>query len=250
MAAEHAEHGPLDQFLVSPLYELPAFYGIDTSITNSALFMLLAVCVATMLFVVAMRKRATIPGRAQSLAEITYQFVEGIVEENVGHEGKKYFAFIFTLFLFILFVNLLGLIPGSFAPTSHIIITFGMGAFVFVAVMLIAIIKKGPIGFIKHFVPAGVPIWMAPLMLPIEMVSYLARPISLSIRLMANVAAGHTLIHVFAGFVVPLGLFGFLPIAFLTFMTGLEVFVSILQAYIFTLLSCMYLGEALHDDHH
>lgn len=249
MAAEHTEHGPLHQFIVSPLYELPEFYGINTSITNSALFMLLAVFVTTVLFVVAMRKRATIPGRAQSMAEITYQFVQGILEENVGHESKKYFPFIFTLFLFILALNLLGMLPYSFAPTSHIIVTFGLGATVFVMITLIALIKKGPIGFIKHFIPEGLPFFIVPLMLVIEMVSYLSRPFSLGIRLAANIAAGHTLMKVIAAFVFPLGLFGVLPIAFLMFMTGLEIFVSILQAYVFTLLSCMYLGEALSDHH-
>lgn len=249
MAAEHAPHGPLDQFSVAPIYELPALFGIDASITNSALFMLLAVLLTVVLFLVAMRKRATVPGRAQSLAEITYQFVEGIVDENVGHDGKKYFPFIFTLFLFILSVNLLGLVPYSFAPTSHIIVTFGMGAFVFLGITLIALVKKGPIGFFKHFIPEGLPLVMAPLMLVIELVSYLSRPFSLGIRLAANIAAGHTLMKVIAAFVFPLGLFGVLPIAFLMFMTGLEIFVAILQAYVFTLLSCMYLGEALSDHH-
>ncbi len=249
MAAEHAEHGPLDQFLVSPIYELPELFGINVSVTNSALFMLLAVFVTTVLFVVAMRKRATIPGRAQSMAEVTYQFVEGILEENVGHESKKYFPFIFTLFLFILAMNLLGMIPYSFAPSSQIVVTFGLGAMVFVVITLIALIKKGPVGFIKHFVPEGLPAFIVPLTLAIELISYLSRPFSLGIRLAANIAAGHTLMKVIAAFVFPLGLFGVLPIAFLVFMTGLEIFVSILQAYVFTLLSCMYLGEALSDHH-
>lgn len=244
-----AEHSPLEQFTVSPIVRLPEVFGIDTSITNSALFMLLAVIIATIFFIIALRNRATIPGRAQSLAEVMYQFVDGIVEENTGHDGKKYFPFIFTLFLFILFVNLLGLVPTSFTPTSHIIVTLGMGAFVFLGITLIAIVKKGPIGFLKHFIPDGLPIVIAPLMLVIELVSYLSRPFSLGIRLAANMAAGHTLIHVIATFVAPLALFGILPIAFLMFMTGLEIFVAILQAYVFTLLSCMYLGEALSDHH-
>ncbi len=247
--ADNAHHGPLDQFAVSPIIQLPRTLGIDTSITNSALFMMLSVLVAVAFFAIALRKRATIPGRTQSLAEVMYQFVQGIVEENTGHEGKKYFPFIFTLFLFILFMNLLGLVPKSFAPTSHIIITFGMGAFVFLGITLIALFKKGPIGFFKHFIPEGLPLVMAPLMLVIELISYLSRPLSLGIRLAANIAAGHTLIHVIAGFVAPLALFGFLPIAFLVFMTGLEIFVAILQAYVFTLLSCMYLGESLSDHH-
>lgn len=249
MAADNAHHGPLDQFAVSPIVELPKILGIDTSITNSALFMLLAVALTVIVFVLALRKRTTIPGRAQSMAEITYQFVHGIVEENAGKEGLKYFPFIFTLFLFVLFVNFIGLVPKSFAPTSQIIVTFGMGAFVFLCITLIAFVKQGPVGFFKHFVPPGLPVFIIPLMFLIELVSYLSRPFSLGIRLAANMTAGHTLIHVIAGFVAPLALFGFLPVAFLVFMTGFEFFVAILQAYVFTMLCCMYLGEALADHH-
>jgi F-type H+-transporting ATPase subunit a len=243
-------HNPLEQFTVSPLLKLPSVYGIDATLTNSALFMLLSVVAITLFYMIAMRKRAQVPGRLQSIAEIFYQFVHGIVEENTGHTGMKYFPFILSLFLFILFMNLLGLIPFAFTPTSHVIVTFGMGAFVFIAITLIGIIKKGPIGFFKHFIPEGLPLVLIPVLLLIELVSYMARPFSLAIRLMANMAAGHTLMQVIGGFVVPLGLFGVLPIAFLVFMTGLEFFVAMLQAYIFTLLSCMYLGEALADDHH
>ena len=249
MTAEAAEHSPLDQFAIEPIVRLPQWFGIDTSLTNSGLFMLVAVAIAAVFFVVALRHRATVPGRMQSLAEVLYQFVEGIVEENTGHAGKKYFPFIFTLFLFILFVNLTGQLPHSFAPTSHIIVTFGMGAFVFLGITVIGIIKQGPIGFFKHFVPEGLPLFLAPLMLLIEMVSYLSRPFSLGIRLAANIAAGHTLMHVIAGFVAPLALLGVLPMLFLVFMTGLEFFVAILQAYVFTLLSCMYLGETLAEHH-
>ncbi len=248
MSAE-AHHSPLDQFAVSPVFPLPKMFGIDTSVTNSSVVMLLAVLVIGLFFTFALRKRATVPGRTQSLAEIIYQFVHGIVEENTGHAGQKYFPFVFTLFLFILFVNFLGLIPTSFAPTSHIIVTFGMGAFVFLGITLIGLIKQGPVGFFKHFIPEGLPIFIIPLMLVIELVSYLSRPFSLGIRLAANIAAGHTLMHVMAAFVAPLGLFGIMPVAFLVFMNGLEFFVAILQAYVFTLLACMYLGEALAEQH-
>ncbi|MES2983843.1 MAG: F0F1 ATP synthase subunit A [Pseudomonadota bacterium] len=251
--ADTAHHGPLDQFAVSPIIELPRALGIDTSITNSALFMLLAVAATVVLFVFAMRKRATIPGRMQSLAEISYQFVHGIVGENAGKDGMKYFPLMFTLFLFIMFVNVIGLLPMSFAPTSQIIVTIGLGAFMFLAIVVIGIVKQGPVKFLKHFMPPGLPLWIAPLVLVIEIVSYLSRPLSLGIRLAANMTAGHTLIHVMAGFVAPLALFGFLPIVFLVFMTGFEFFVAILQAYVFTMLCSMYLGEALADhdhDHH
>ncbi len=244
-----AGHGPLEQFTVSPIVQLPTFLGVDTSLTNSALFMLLAVLAAVVLFAWAVRRRATIPGRAQSLAEITYQFVHGIVEENAGKEGLKYFPILFTLFLFVLFVNFIGMVPKSFAPTSQIIVTLGLGAFLFIGITFIAFIKQGPVGFFKHFIPAGLPLWIAPVVFLIELVSYLSRPFSLGIRLAANMTAGHTLIHVIAAFVAPLALFGILPLAFLVFMTGFEFFVAILQAYVFTMLCCMYLGEALADHH-
>lgn len=247
--AQNAPHGPLDQFAVSPIIQLPTVFGIDTSITNSALFMVLGVLVTILLFVFATRRRATIPGRMQSLAEVTYQFVHGIVEENAGKAGLKYFPFIFSLFLFVLFVNFIGMVPKSFAPTSQIIVTLGMGAFVFICITIIAFVKQGPVGFFKHFVPPGLPLWIAPIMFLIEMVSYLSRPFSLGIRLAANMMAGHTLIHVIAAFVAPLALFGILPIAFLVFMTGFEFFIAILQAYVFTMLCCMYLGEAIEEHH-
>lgn len=247
--AANAHHGPLDQFAVNPIVQLPTVFGIDTSITNSALFMLLAVLGAVLIFAFALRRRTVIPGRMQSMAEITYQFVHGIVEENAGKAGLKYFPLMFTLFLFVLFVNFIGMIPKSFAPTSQIIVTLGMGAFMFVIIMVVAFIKQGPVGFFKHFVPEGLPLWIAPVVFLIEMVSYLSRPFSLGIRLAANMTAGHTLIHVIAAFVAPLAIFGILPVAFLVFMTGFEFFVAILQAYVFTMLCCMYLGEALAEHH-
>ena len=244
-----AVHSPLEQFTVSPLVQLPHVFGIDTSITNSALFMILSVLVIALFFSIALRKRAIVPGRTQSLAEIIYQFAYGIVDENAGHDGKKYFPFILTLFLFILFVTLLGLLPYSFAPTSHIIVTFGMAAVVFTGVTLIAFFKKGPIGFFKAFIPEGLPIVVVPVIFLIELISFLSRPISLSIRLAANMVAGHTLIKVIAGFVFSLGIFGVLPLAFVVLLNGIEFFVCILQAYVFTLLTSIYLGEALSDHH-
>jgi F-type H+-transporting ATPase subunit a len=248
MAADN--HSPLAQFEVKPLYELPNFYGIDTSITNSALFMMLSVLVVFFFFTIAMRKRAMVPGRLQGFAEVIYQFAHGIVVENAGREGLKFFPFIFTLFLFILTINLLGMLPYSFTPTSHIIVTLGLGAIVFTFVVIVGLIRQGPIGFFKHFLPDGIPIFILPLLFVIEMVSFLSRPFSLGIRLAANIAAGHTLMKVMAAFVLPMGVFGVLPMAFLVFTTGLEIFVAILQAYVFALLSCLYLGEALAEHHH
>lgn len=240
---------PLHQFQITPVYPLPEFMGVDMSITNSAMWMLISVGVCFMFFALAMRKKAVVPGRMQSLAEMIYQFADGILDENAGHNAKKFFPFILTLFLFILFMNLCGMLPYSFTPTSHIIVTFGMALFVFAAITLIAIIKQGPIGFVKHFFPEGVPLLILPLVALIEIVSYFARPFSLAIRLAANMGAGHTLMKVIAAFVLPLGVFGIAPMAFLVFMTGFEIFVAILQAYVFTMLACIYLGEALADHH-
>lgn len=250
MAAEHAEHGPLDQFTVAPMFELPTVAGVNLSLTNSGFVMIAVVFATILLFTYAMRARAVVPGRMQSLAELTYQFVHTIVDENAGHAGMRYFPFFFSLFLFIFMVNFAGLIPYSFAPTAQISTTFAMGAVVFIGITIIGFIHKGPIGFFKHFLPSGLPVFILPLIFFIELISYCSRPFSLAIRLAANMTAGHTLMHVIAGFVAPLMIGGVLPIAFLVFMMGFESFVSFLQAYVFTMLSCMYLGEALADDHH
>lgn len=240
---------PLHQFQVHPVYQLPEVFGVDMSITNSSMWMLISVGVCFLFFALALRKRQIVPGRFQSLGEVIYQFADGILEENAGHGGHKFFPFIFTLFLFILFMNLCGMLPYSFTPTSHIIVTFGMSFVVFIGITLVAIVKQGPIGFFKHFIPEGLPIVIAPLVFAIELVSYLSRPFSLAIRLAANMTAGHTLMKVIAGFVFALGVFGVAPMLFLVFMTGFEIFVAILQAYVFTLLACMYLGEALAEHH-
>ena len=240
---------PLAQFEVSPIFALPRLAGIDMSLTNSSAMMLVSVLVATLFFAIGMRKKAVVPGRLQSLTELTYQFVGGIVDENAGHAARKYFPFILTLFLLILFMNLLGMVPYSFTPTSHIIVTFGMSATVFLGVTMVAIIAQGPVGFFKHFIPEGMPIVLIPIILVIELVSYLARPFSLAIRLAANMIAGHTLLKVIAGFVLPLGIFGIAPLLFSTVMVGFEIFIAILQAYVFALLSTIYLSEALAEHH-
>lgn len=245
-----AAHGPLDQFAVSPVLGLPTLLGHDLSLTNNAITMLVVVAAIIGLFLMAMRNRAMVPGRGQSMAEIVYQFVHTVVEENAGHKGLKYFPFFFALFLFIFIGNLVGLVPHSFAPTAQISVTFAMSVVVFLGVTVIGFINKGPIGFFAHFLPPGVPVPLLPLIFLIELISYCSRPFSLSIRLAANMTAGHTLIQVIAGFVAPLALMGIAPLLFLIFMFGFESFVAFLQAYVFTILSCMYLGEALHDDHH
>jgi len=177
-----AHHSPLAQFEVKTVLELPQMFGIDMSITNSAMWMLLAVAGVAVFFALAMRKKAVIPGRLQSLGEVMYEFVDEIVEENAGTPAKKYFSFIFSLFLFILFMNLFGMLPYSFTPTSHIIVTFAMGGVVFLGVTLIGFLKQGPVGFFKHFIPEGLPILIVPLVFAIELVSYLSRPFFLALH--------------------------------------------------------------------
>lgn len=246
------KHTPLDQFKIKQLSEFN-LAGYDLSFTNSSLFMLLAVLSIGLFFGFGMRSRALVPGRMQSLAEMGYEFVAGIAKENIGKAGRKYFPFIFTLFIFILFCNLLGIIPYSFTATSHIIVTFSLAMLVFLTVLGVGFANHG-IGFFKLFVPSGLPGWMIPIMIPIELVSFLARPISLSIRLAAAMTAGHILLKVFAGFIVMLASVGvagqiagiLLPLPVLVILIGLEIFVAFLQAYIFALLTSIYLNEAIH----
>jgi len=207
--------------------------------------MVIVITAVTLFLVLGMRKRAMVPGRWQSMAELSYEFIAGLIRENVGHEGRAYFPFVFTLFMFILFANIIGLIPYSFTVTSHIIVTFALAAVVFLGVTVIAILKHG-VKFFGFFLPPGAPIYLAPLMVPIEVLSYLARPVTLALRLFANMMAGHTLLKVIAGFVVLLGLFGIAPLAVLVALFLLELIVAILQAYVFAILTCIYLHDALH----
>lgn len=235
---------PLEQFEIHILKPIDVG-GINASFTNASLFMAIAVVAVTAFLVLGMRRAAVIPGRWQSMAEILYEFVAGMIRDNAGHGAKAYFPFIFTLFMFILFANLIGLIPGSFAVTSHIIVTFALAAVVFLGVTLIAIAKHR-LKFFSYFLPPDTPLYMAPLLVPIEVISYLARPVTLALRLFANMMAGHTMLHVFAGFVVLLGLFGIAPLAVIIALYVLELLVALLQAYVFAILTCLYLHDALH----
>ena len=210
--------------------------------------MVLAVGITILFMVLGMRGRALVPGRWQSLVELSYQFIAATVRDNVGSKGKPYFPIIFTLFMFVLMCNLLGMVPYAFTATSHIIVTFALAMFVFVGVTLIAILKHG-VKFLGFFLPAGTPWWMAPMMIVIELVSYLSRPISLSIRLCANMSAGHIVMKIFAGFILMMGIAGIVPFALLIVLTGFEIGIAILHAYIFTVLSCVYLNDALHLHH-
>jgi len=238
------KHSPLEQFEIKELIPIE-IGGNDISFTNSALMMVIAVALIVLLMVVGTRKQAMIPGRWQAIAEMFYEFVANLIRDTVGNEGRKYFPFIFTLFMFILFGNMLGMVPYSFTFTSHIAVTFAMAMVVFLGVTILGFAKHG-LHFFSLFVPPGVPIWMWPLMIPIEVISYLSRPISLAMRLFANMLAGHTLLKVFAGFVPALGAAGILPLAFVGALTGLEMLIAFLQAYVFAILTCLYINDALH----
>ena len=189
------------------------------------------------------------PSRWQSLAEMSYGMIAGAIKDNVGMEGWQYFPFIFSIFMFVLFANFIGLIPYSFTVTSHIIVTFAFAGLIFVGVTVIALIRHGW-HFVGFFAPPGVPVYLMPLLVPIEIIGYFTRPISLSVRLAANMLAGHTMLEVFAGFVVALGIFGFAPFLFVIAIYALEVIVAFLQAYVFALLTCLYLSDAIHLHHH
>ncbi len=236
---------PLHQFEITTVAPIE-IGGVNASLTNSGVFMILTVIAVSVFLVFGMRRRAIVPGRWQSLAELSYEFIAGMVRDNVGSEGRRYFPFVFTLFMFILFGNLIGLIPYSFTFTSHIIVTFAMAAFVFIGVTIIGIIRHG-FHFFTFFMPKGVPMIMAPILIPIEILSYLSRPVSLSIRLFANMMAGHTMLKVFAGFVVPLGIIGgWAPLTVDVALSGFEFLVAFLQAYVFTILTCLYLNDSIH----
>jgi F-type H+-transporting ATPase subunit a len=244
--SEGAVHNPLEQFAIHYYTDLPSVFGVNINFSNSALFMVLIVLAASIFILLSMKNKELIPGRWQSLAEISYELVANTVKENVGQEGRHYFPFIFSIFMFVLIGNLAGMMPYGFTVTSHIAVTFALAMVIFVGVTLIAIIKHGT-KFFGFFLPHGTPWWMAPLMVFIELFAYLARPISLSIRLAANMMAGHTMLKVIAGFVIGLGwALGWAPIALLVVLTGFEIFVAILQAYIFTVLTCVYLNDAIH----
>lgn len=247
-AEEHgaaAAHGPMEQFDVTPLIPIHVG-GYDISFTNSAMFMTFAVIASFLLFWGATRQRTMVPGRLQASAEMLYEFVADMVKSNAGKEGMAFFPFVFTLFLFILFGNVFGLLPYAFTFTSHIVVTAAMAGFVFIGVTLLGLFKHG-FHFFSLFIPPGAPLPVAIGLFPLEMFSYLIRPFSLSLRLFANMLAGHVLLKVLAGFIISLGfLFGWVPFAAVVAVTMLEILVALIQAYVFALLSCLYLNDALN----
>ena len=235
---------PIHQFEIKELIPLEIF-ETNISYTNSSLFMSLAIIFVTLLLLISIKNKSLIPSRFQSISEIFYEFIANMVSDNIGDKGRKFFPLIFTLFTFLLFGNMLGMLPYSFTFTSHIIVTFVLAMFIFLLVTLLGIFIHG-FKFFGLFVPKGVPMLMLPLMIPIEIISYLSRPISLSVRLFANMMAGHTMLKIFAGFIVPLGIFGVAPLMVDVALTALEVLIAFLQAYVFTILTCLYLNEAIN----
>ena len=242
---------PLKQFEVQPILDINIF-GLDISFTNSALWMTITTIFIIAFFTIPfLRSKKTnsvedlYPSRLQVASELGFNFISSLINDTIGKEGKKYFPLVFALFMFILFGNLFGMIPYSFTFTSHIIVTLALAMGVFIFVTVLGFMKHG-VKFFGFFVIPGLPIYMLPLLIPIEVISYLSRPISLSVRLFANMLAGHTLLKVFAGFVSALGFFGILPLVFIIALTGLEILIAFLQAYVFAILTCLYINDALH----
>ncbi len=222
--------------------------GLDFAFSKAAVFMLVSVAFLTVFLVLTTNRRALVPGRWQCLTEIWYEFIADMVKETVGPDGRRYFPFVFSVFSFIVAMNLLGMLPYAYTVTSHIAVTGALALMVFVLVTAIALKRHG-LHFLSFFVPKGVPFVMLLLVVPIEVLSYFMRPISHSVRLFANMTAGHTMLKVFGGFVVKMGIFGVLPLALIVALTGLEVAIAFLQAYVFTILTCLYLNDAIHLEH-
>jgi F-type H+-transporting ATPase subunit a len=208
----------------------------------------MVIAAAVISFVLLASSKKLVPSRLQSVGELAYEFIFNMVRDTMGEQGRKFFPFIFTLFMFVLASNMLGLVPYSFTVTSHIIITFALAATVFVGATVYGFVKHG-FGYLKLFAPDGIPAVMLPLLIVIEVISYLSRPISLSVRLFANMMAGHTMLKVFGAFVVALGWAGVVPFVVMVGFTGLEVLIAFLQAFVFAILSCMYINDALHPHH-
>jgi F-type H+-transporting ATPase subunit a len=246
---------PMEQFAIKPIIPLH-IGGYDVSFTNQSLLMVVVVLAAALFLTLTVKPGRLVPTRGQSMAEMSYEFVANMIHSATGEDGLKFFPFVFTLFMFVLFCNFFGLIPGSFTVTSQIAVTFALAALVILAVVLVGFAKHG-IGFLKLFVPKA-PFALLLLLVPIELISFLTRPISLSVRLFANMLAGHTMLQVFAGFVIALGSAGGIlsalsiaPMLLIVAIMLLELLVAFLQAYVFAILTCIYLNEALHlHDHH
>lgn len=246
---------PIHQFAINNLVDFGTIGGVHLAFTNSALFMALVVASIAGFLTLGTTGSALVPGRLQSLAEISYEFVANMLRESAGTEGMRFFPFVFSLFMFVLFANVLGLFPYFFTVTSHIVITAALAVAVILLVIGYGFYRNG-LNFLKLFVPQGVPGYLMPLVVAIEVLSFLSRPISLSVRLFANMLAGHITLKVFASFILMLGGFGFLgwfgaiiPFLMTVALTALETLVAFLQAYVFAILTCMYLNDAIHPSH-
>ena len=243
----HQKHSPLDQFKVHTIFDFK-IGKLDLSITNSAFFMMLSTLLIIVFLLKATSKKLLIPSKSQVLAESLFNFVNNIIKETIGEEGKKFFPLVFSIFLFIFMCNALGLTPYSFTSTSQIAVNFALALIAFFTITIYAIIRNGFFGFLHMFLPSGVPILIAPLIFILELISFLIRPITLSVRLFANMVAGHVLLKVIAGFIVSMGIiFGTIPLLFAVAMIGFEFFVAGLQAYIFAILVATYLGETTKE---
>lgn len=246
---------PIHQFEIKHFFPIGQIGGAELAFTNSALFMVIGLGVILLLMLGATRSRALVPGRLQSIAEASYEFVELTLRSTAGPEGMKFFPLVFSLFMFILVLNVIGIFPYAFTVTSHIIITVGLALLVFFTVIVYGFWKHG-LRFLKLFVPSGIPIYILPLVTCIEVLSFLTRPVSHSVRLFANMLAGHITLKVFGGFVTMLGAFGvlgwlgaILPFGLTIALTALELLVAVLQAYVFAILTCIYLNDAIHPGH-
>ena len=240
---------PMHQFNVHKIGPEIKINGIDLSFTNASLFMLISAISISIFLLLGTKDKKIIPGKFQLLSEILYNFISKMISDTAGKKAKPYFPFIFSLFIFVLFCNMVGMLPYSFTVTSHIIVTLAFAMFIFIGVTILGFIIHG-FKYLKIFVPSGVPVVLLPIIMVIEIISYLSRPVSLSVRLFANMMAGHTMLKVFGGFVISLGLVaGWLPLTFSVALTGLEILVAFLQAYVFAILTCIYLNDALNLHH-
>lgn len=241
-------HDALHQFVIEKIIPIEVM-GVDLSFTNSSLYMLLAVGSIMLFQYLGTMQQAIVPGRFQSMVEMSYDFISDMIKETVGKEGLQYFPLIFSLFMFVLVANLIGMVPFTFTVTSHIVVTFALAMLVFTTVTIIGFARHG-LKYFRMFFPEGVPLAIAPILIPIEIISYLMRPVTLSVRLFANMLAGHIILKVFAGFAIGLGGYimalGAAPIVLNIAVTGFEFFVACIQAYIFTILTCIYLNDAIH----
>ena len=240
---------PMHQFNVYKIGPEIKINGIDLSFTNASLFMLISGIFISLFLLLGTKDRKIVPGKFQLISEMLYNFISKMISDTAGKKAKPYFSFIFSLFIFVLFCNMVGMLPYSFTVTSHIIVTLAFAMFIFIGVTILGFVIHG-FKYLKIFVPRGVPMVLLPIIMIIEIISYLSRPVSLSVRLFANMMAGHTMLKVFGGFVISLGLVaGWLPLTFSVALTGLEILVAFLQAYVFAILTCIYLNDALNLHH-